>query len=238
MKASQEDNIMLIIVDKKIPAKAKENLAGRGKIIELETEGITYEAISGHPDIFFHQATTKLIIAPNLPEAFIGEIIKAGISFIMGEQPVGEKYPSSSAYNAVSTSNLLIHNFRNTDSSITRALEDADLIHVDQGYTRCNLLALNNDRFITSDQGIARVLERFGKDCLFVDPRGIILEGYDHGFFGGCCGMLGKEIYFLGSLKNFPEGEKVTEYAAKAGFGIIELCDGPLFDGGSILFIN
>ena len=229
---------MFIIVDKKIPAAAREQLAALGEIVELETKGITYEAISGHPDIFFHKAGDQLIIAPNVPREYLTLLEAAGINIITGEQRVGPKYPASSAYNAVSTHDLLIHNFRNTDSSITRALEDADLIHVDQGYTRCNLLALGSEHFITSDEGIARVLGRFGKDCLYVDPAGILLEGFKHGFFGGCCGILGNDIFIIGSLEHYPEGEKAREYASESGYSIVELYDGPLFDGGSILFIN
>lgn len=57
---------MLIVIDKRIPEEAKKRLSGFGKIIEFETKGITYPAISGHPDIFMCQTTESLICAPNL----------------------------------------------------------------------------------------------------------------------------------------------------------------------------
>ncbi|NQT78040.1 MAG: hypothetical protein HQ565_10020, partial [Bacteroidetes bacterium] len=179
---------MLIIVDKKIPQDAKKLLSHYGELLELQTSGITYEAISGHPDIFFHQINGKLLIAPNLPEAYKEILSRNGLEFVVGEQAVGKKYPASATYNAVSTGSHLIHNFRHTDAAITAMGEDADLIHVDQGYTRCNLIPINDHHFITSDHGIQRVLEGFEKECLYVDPKGIILEGFKHGFFGGCCG--------------------------------------------------
>ena len=229
---------MLIIIDKKIPEQAKDKLREYGELLELQTTGITYEAISGHPDIFFHQISDELIVAPNLPEEHFHELERAGIKFIMGEQAVGPKYPASSAYNAVSTNGYLIHNFRNTDAVITRLGEDADLIHVDQGYTRCNLLALKDEHFITSDAMIKRVLDRFGKDCLYVDPEGILLEGYKHGFFGGCCGISDNKAFVIGSLSKYPEGNKVKEYFASLDIEVVELYDGPLFDGGSILFVG
>ncbi len=229
---------MLIIIDKKIPGAAKEKLREFGSLIELETSGITYDAISGHPDIFFHPAGDQLIVAPNTPEQYIQELTENGVSIIFGEHPVGEKYPTSSAYNAVSTQDLLIHNFRNTDSVITTLLEDADLIHVDQGYTRCNLLPLDNDHFITSDDKVKKVLDRFGKDCLYVKPDGILLEDYKHGFFGGCCGIHKKKIFIIGALKHYPAGDLVRDYLSSLKFEIVELYDGQLFDGGSILFID
>lgn len=229
---------MLIIIDKKIPAPAKEKLASFGKLIELETEGITYEAVSGHPDIFFHQAPGYLFVAPNLPEEYFELLKDEEIPFTIGEQEVGEKYPASAAFNAVSTPNLLIHNFRNTDASITRSMDDADLIHVDQGYTRCNLLAFDDTHFITSDEGIARVMDRFDKKCLLVSPVGIQLEGFKHGFWGGCCGIYHNKVFILGSLDQHPDKEAIEEFIDERGHYIIELFDGPLFDGGSIIFVE
>lgn len=227
---------MLIIIDKKIPPEAKEKLTEFGELLELQTSGITYDAISGHPDIFFHKTPDRLIVAPNTPEKYIAELQKREIEFLMGEQLVGKKYPASSTYNAVSVGGLLIHNFRNTDSVITRVQEDADLIHVDQGYTRCNILALDEQHFITSDEKVKRVLDRFDKDCLYVSPEGISLPGFRHGFFGGCCGLHDNKVFIIGSLKHYDEGEKVNEYLSAKGYEIIELYDGQLFDGGSILF--
>lgn len=228
---------MYIIIDKKIPQQAKEKLAEYGKLIELETSGITYDAISGHPDVFFHQMGDTLIYAPNLSEKYKNFMEENIPNVICGEQGVGMKYPASSAYNAVSTPTLLIHNFRNTDASITTAAEDTDLIHVDQGYTRCTLLPLGDDHFITSDEKTQRVLHRFDKDCLLVDPAGISLEGFEHGFFGGCCGILDKQVFIIGSLDKYPEGKKVADYLKAHNFEIIELFNGPLFDGGSIIFV-
>ncbi len=229
---------MLIIIDEKIPEQAKDRLRKYGELLELQTSGITYEAISGHPDIFFHQTADKIIVAPNLPENYLHELNRAGVEIIMGEQGVGKKYPASSSYNAVSTPGYLIHNFSNTDAVIKRLGENADLIHVEQGYTRCNLLAIDDDHFITSDEKIKKVLDRFGKESIYINPEGILLEGFRNGFFGGCCGIYERKVFIIGSLKNYPENNTVKKYLASLNLEVIELYDGPLFDGGSILFLD
>jgi hypothetical protein len=77
---------MLNIIDKKIPEEAKKNLAEAGlhpdySLLELETEGLVYPAISGHPDIFFCQTPQTLVIAPNLPHPCKEILIKNQISF-------------------------------------------------------------------------------------------------------------------------------------------------------------
>ncbi len=224
---------MTILLDERAPSIAKKSLAGYGEIILFTTIGITYPAISCHPDIFFCKMNDKLIVAPNVPDKYKNMLAKKSISFVEGESPVGEKYPATAKYNAVCTENYLIHNFRYTDSVISDHAEDIDLIHSGQGYTRCNLLALKNDHFITSDAGISRVLNGYNLKNLFVEPNDILLPGMKHGFFGGACGVHENKVFILGSLSKFKEGEKVREYLHALEYEIVELNDGPLFDGGS-----
>ena len=232
---------MLIIIDNKISQAAKNKLSAYGELMELKTEGITYPAISGHPDIFFCQAGEKLIVAPNLPEEYFELLKEHSVDYILGEFPVGPEYPASARYNAVATDKHLIHNFRHTDFMITRTLEDLHPVHVDQGYCRCNLLALKEGHFITSDQGIYKVLTGLHPglhlDGVPVSPDGIQLEGFPHGFFGGCCGIWKDKVFINGSLDHFPEGEKVRMYLKDLGYEVVELYDGPLTDAGSILFV-
>ncbi|MCF8386230.1 MAG: hypothetical protein K9G47_00005, partial [Bacteroidales bacterium] len=65
----------------------------------------------------------------------------------------------------------------------------------------------------------------------------IILPGQKHGFLGGCCGVWKDSLFIIGNLDHFSEGEKIRKFVSEAGFRIIELYDGPLFDGGNVLFV-
>jgi hypothetical protein len=177
-----------------------------------------------------------LIVAPNLPDTYKKILQKNSIPFIEGESAVGEKYPDTAKYNAACTDTYLIHNFRYTDSGITDQAGQLDLIHSGQGYTRCNLLVLKNGHFITSDAGISRVLQGYGLNNLFVNPSDILLPGMKHGFFGGACGVHENKVFILGNLDHFKDGKKVRDYLQFLSYEIVELYDGPLFDGGSILF--
>ncbi len=228
---------MLIIVDQKIPNAAIKKLTEFEEVVEFQTEGIVYEAISGHPDIFFSQIENQLVLAPNLPDVYFQKLKEHKISYVLGEEAVGTKYPASSKYNIVADNDYLIHNFRNTDSKIIQLAEDMDLIQVDQGYTRCNLIPLGNKHYITSDKGVARTLKRFDLEVLYVDPEGIQLPGYKNGFIGGCAGILEKKIFFIGSLNHLKDSNEIKAFLKSQNFEIIELYDGPLFDGGSLIFI-
>ena len=227
---------MLIIIDKKIPAEAKEKLKEYGELLELETDGIVYDSISGHPDIFFCNLEDAIVYAPNLPEKYLEPLKERGIKLIKGELPLGKKYPETAKYNAVFTGDTLYSNFRYTDSVITNNIGDAELTHINQGYARCSLIPLGNDNFITSDEGVKRTLERFDKNALYVNPEEILLPGKRHGFIGGCCGVYAEKVFFIGSLSHLQDGEKVKQFINESGLEVVELYDGELFDGGSILF--
>ena len=226
---------MVIIADKRIPEPALEALQKYGDVLLLETSGITYPAISGNPDIFFCRTESGLVIAPNTPNVIKEQLTNSTISFIVGKQIVGAEYPQTAYYNALITNRFLVHNLNYTDPVIMELCDNLEKIDLNQAYTRCSVLALKNDRFITSDQGIEKALLKHGMEVLFVNPKSILLPGFDYGFFGGTCGIYEDKIFFIGSLDHFPEGEKVRNFLF--GYEIIELYDGPLFDGGSLIFI-
>ena len=227
--------LLLIIVDKRIPEPVLEALRKYGDVLLLETSGITYPAISGHPDIFFCRTESKLVIAPNTPNEIKEQLTNSTISFIEGKQIVGAEYPQTAIYNALATSRFLFHNLNYTDQVILSLCDQLEKIDLKQAYTRCSVLALKNDRFITSDKGIEKALLKRGLVVLFVNPKGILLPGFDHGFFGGTCGIYEDKIFFIGSLDHFPEGEKVRNFLFD--YEIIELYDGLLFDGGSLILL-
>lgn len=227
----------LIIIDKKIPKEAKQKLATFGELLELETSGITYEAISGHPDIFFSQVNMDVVVAPNLPQKFKNALKKHGISSYTGEQCVGIKYPETAIYNVVSTSRFLFHNLKFSDEVVKDLAFGLDKIHVEQAYTRCNLIALNNESFIVSDLGIEKQLKELNLEVFYVDPSGILLSGFKNGFIGGCAGYYENQLLLIGNLDHYPAGLALRKKLKEWDIELVELYDGPLFDGGSILFL-
>jgi hypothetical protein len=229
---------MWIIIDKRMPEPSKLKLRNYGDLIELESHNIVYDAISGHPDIFLCQADNQLIIAPNAPSEFVDKLKDSNIDFTFGNKPLGMKYPETAFYNAVVTDKLLIHNLKVSDSSILESCKDKIHIQTNQAYTRCSLISLDENSFITSDRGIARSLMENNFKVLYVDPSDVQLQGFDHGFFGGCCGIFEKKLFVNGRLKNFSAKDDVVNFVNNLGVTIIELYDGPLHDVGGIFFMK
>jgi len=226
---------MFIIADQRIPEQAKNNFELYGNVLFMRPHEITYSAISAHPDIFFCTINNHLVVAPNLSEDIKNKLKKNKISYSVGKKPVGEKYPETAWYNSVVTANYVIGNTGFMDQHIKDLAGTKEIIHVNQGYTRCNLIPLKNDRYITSDKGIEKVLLKYGLEVLFVDPEGVLLPGLKNGFIGGTCGVWQNKIFFIGSLQHFPKGQKVRDFIHD--MEIVELYDGPLFDGGSLIFL-
>jgi hypothetical protein len=228
---------MLIFADRRLPVQAKEILSPYGSVADFSTTGITYPAISCHPDIFFCPTPAGLVVAPNLPEEYIALLKEHQIPFLFGEQPVGDTYPDSARYNALLTDQFCIRAEGITDPSIAALNPGLETIRVRQGYIRCNLLALPDGSFLTSDRGIENVLRGRKLNVLFVDSTAIRLHGFPHGFFGGACGIYGDTLFFCGSLDTLSDSGTIRHFIRKSGLNIVELFDSQPLDAGTILFL-
>jgi hypothetical protein len=228
---------MLIFHNHDLPQQAKSALGFYGETVDFAAPGLVYESVFGHPDLFFIQVGNDLIVSPNIPQKYLQLLGEKKISYLPGRSLVGFRYPDSAKYNAVVTKKYFIHNLKVSDPLLLEQTQGLERIHVNQGYTRCNLLALGDTYFLTSDKGIYDTLQREGFHVLFVKPTGIELPGFSHGFFGGACGLWDNLVFISGSLIYHSQGEIIRQFIGAAGYSVIELYDGPLFDGGSILFV-
>lgn len=227
---------MFAIVDIRIPEQAKIKLAKEFELIEFYSEGITYDAISGHPDIFLCIADQLLFVAPNTPKHFVEVLEKNKINFTFGIKEVGMQYPATAAYNAVCWNNLLIHNLAHTDETILMKFDPAYRVQINQGYTRCNVLPLKKS-LITSDSALSKKMNELGYETQFILPDGIVLPGFEHGFIGGCCGVIENKVYIIGNMMLQNNWQLALKYMEDRQVEVVSLYDGPLFDGGSILFV-
>lgn len=229
---------MLAIIDQKSPKACIQKLEQEFEVIPFHSQNIVMEAISGHPDVFICGLKDELIIAPNTPREFINQLKVHNITYTLGERVVSQDKYGAVAYNIRHTNDHIIHNFSYTDKRVLNASAHLKAINVKQAFTGCSLTALSDQHFITSDRGIAKVLDRMGFVCLYVDPASIELPGLNHGLFGGCSGLHGQNLYINGNLSLHPFAGDVYDIAAKANIKVINLGDEKMYDGGGIIFID
>lgn len=229
---------MLIIIDGRLPASIAQNLQAFGDVFQLESSGIVYDSISGHPDIFIFQKDHLVIIAPNAPKSLIEELKKYRIPFLRGREKLGKNFPETVWYNAVSNTDYFIHRYQHTSNCILRQTSDKQFVPVPQAYTRCNLLPLPDGSFITSDPGIEISLKQHNLEVHYFESNDIILNGQDHGFLGGALGLFNNEIFIIGSLEHYSQGENLRKLLGNKSLKYHELYNGPLIDGGGIFFLE
>lgn len=226
----------IAIVDARAPKKAIRNLEKHFEVFTFLSHNITYDAIAGHPDVFMFQGKEHLIIAPNAPADFLRFLEKKGIPFVMGDTLIGDNLRNTTAYNCIETETHLFHKKGFTDSKIIELVKKP-FIELPQAYTRCSMIALNNQAFITSDKGIEARLIESGFDCLCVNPENIVLPPYKHGFIGGCLGIIENNLFVIGSLDLLPDADRIRSFIEKRTIEPVELCDGGLYDGGGLFFV-
>jgi hypothetical protein len=229
---------MLIVIDKRIPEKAKKHLSNFGTLVEFSTHNISYSAISGHPDIFLCQTPDSLICAPNLSEKYLSLFNKNGIAFKTGLNPVGSSFPETSFYNCLANENYLFHKQGHTDKHLLEQCKNLKFIALPQAYTRCGLFEISANVFITSDKGIEKALKKNDIKVHYFSPKEIILPEMPHGFIGGALGQYNKKIFVLGNPDFHTWGDRFRVLIKQEGLELISLYEGPFFDGGGIFFLK
>ena len=146
-------------------------------------------------------------------------------------------YPGDSIYNGCSTGHFFIHNLNHTAPDLLSAVEKAGqtVIHVSQGYSKCNCVVVDEKSIITADKGIERAAAAAGLDVLPITKAQVLIEGYQYGFLGGASGRVGDEIIFNGDLSQHSDYAAIREFIENRGLRVVFFRDYPLTDIGSII---
>ena len=185
------------------------NLKKHGKVLILKRHSSLLPSESAHVDMQLNRITDKLCVyASGLDNNIIDCLESEGIELIAGSVVLKEKYPFNIAYNVLHSDKIYFHNVKFTDPVLKALLDERKMksINVKQGYAGCSGIFVN-DILITSDKGIATAAEMNNIEYIyFNNPQCILLEGFDHGFIGGCCGY-DKELGLLINCNenNMPE---------------------------------
>ena len=206
-------------------------------VYTFQTDGVTINSISGHPDIFLYQDKDHLIVAPNAPVDLFKFLDNNNIAYIKGVRDVGHEIDNSVQYNCLSTPKFFFHKFGYTDSVVFEINKNKEFISLPQAYTRCSLVHLCDDNYLTSDRGIEKVLLQKGLSCFYFNPEEIIINNHKNGFIGGAVGIWGKRIFFNGNFEFHSDGQRLKEHLLNFDFDIINLSHEILYDGGCILFV-
>ena len=197
------------------------------------------EPVDGHPDMVIHPIDFEtFVIAPNVYDYYRNVLEGKGIKVIKGGKTLSRNYPEDIAYNVARIGRYAVHNTKHTDQVLKYYLEEAGIkfIHVNQGYTKCSIAPVSENKALTSDFLIHEKLISYNIDCLYINPKVVYLKGYDNGFIGGCTGLINKKI-FLSTGKIFDENISVLlkKFIQSTGYLYDEASSKQITDLGTLI---
>lgn len=228
---------MYAIIDKRAPIEVKKNLEKyTDDIFEFSSEDITYNAISGHPDIFMFQDRNKLIIAPNTPQDLIKFLDSKKVDYSFGVKSIGKSLENSVLYNCLCSDTYFFCKQAKPDLSIQDWCSAKQLLNIPQSYARCSMFIIDN-KIISSDKGIVKCMENHKIDHCYFDPSQITIRDHKNGFIGGTMGATNHKVFFLGNLLKHTDGKVLHKYIIDLEKEVISLGNDYLYDGGGIFFV-
>lgn len=216
---------------------------------ECEIRYIKYKPdspIGTHPDLYM----CKLGVNDNAP-IFYGDV-----------NNIGNTYPNDAIYNAACTGKFFIHNMKITAPDLLKEISNIDNffediekdniksnenfkdiailrniipIHVNQGYSKCNICIVDENSIITEDPGIAKACTKSGVDVLKISRGYVRLPNFEYGFIGGASGRINDILIFNGNLSIHPDFENIKEFVHAKGLCLHYFPEYPLTDIGSII---
>lgn len=233
-------NANIAIIDGRVDNKTVNNLEKLNiKVIRTLKCNDVQESVSYHPDIVIHPINhNTLIIAPNVYDYYEEKLWRMGINIIKGETVLKCKYPGDIAYNVGRLKDIAIHNFKYTDEKLRFYLEknNVSFVNVNQGYSKCSLLVVDDISGITADLAIYNKLSELGYNMLLIQPGYINLKNEKYGFIGGSSGNYSIDTIMLsGNLDNHPDNLKIKSFINDRNKKIIYLSNETITDIGTII---
>ncbi|MFT4143825.1 MAG: hypothetical protein QM644_05165, partial [Mobilitalea sp.] len=213
-----------------------EYMKTKGDVILVPKDERFEARINSHPDLVISIIDDTLIVDEHANIEIFKQLDTLGVPYVLGNSMLSVAYPNDIAYNAVITSDYLIHNLNHTNSLLLQHAKNSGkkLISVKQGYTKCSTVVVNDNTIITSDQGIYQVT-KVEMNTLLIQSGHVLLEGHVYGFLGGASGSFQDSIIFHGDLSEHPDFEKIVSFVEANNKEIIYFKEFPLTDIGSIL---
>ena len=197
------------------------------------------EPVDGHPDMVIHPVDFQtFVVAPNVYDYYRNVLEEKSIKVIKGGKTLSRNYPEDIAYNVARIGRYAVHNLQHTDQVLKYYLEEAgiEFIHVNQGYSKCSTAAVNVSKALTSDMLIHEKLKSYNIDCMYINPEVVFLQGYNHGFIGGCAGLISEKIFLsTGKILDKDILSTLKEFIQSAGYIYDEASDRQIIDLGSLI---
>ncbi len=220
-----------LLIDKNTPIQSKKMLLEMGyKIIETKHNHRINDSTATHPDMQFVLIDTyKAYVCDNMYEYYKHELPNFELKSV---SDIFSPYPNDCKLNFSIIGNYCFAAIHQKSLIPIKY----KIIPVKQGYIKCNISILNENAFITSDKGIINEALKYGFRAYYLPSDEISLKGYKNGFWGGCSGLIGKNImFFNGNIERLTCYSELINILNKEKIEPIYPSDVSLCDIGSII---
>lgn len=184
------------------------------------------------------------VIVLNRCEKLYSQLKNEGINIIKSLEPINGTYPHNIKLNAKVVGNRLLGKIDFLDSKLKELCINKcySLINVNQGYSACSILSINNNSIITADKSIQRALKDSSIDVLKIREGHIKLHSADNdtcGFIGGASCMIDdNNVLFFGDISMHPDYEIIRKFCFDRCVNVHYIKKIPLTDIGGAVLLN
>lgn len=238
--------IKIAIVDSRIDCESERRLMLNGyRVLTLPPSSRLSEAVASHPDMLIAKIGDEYISTADYCEeaSYVFSDLSllmrgSGARFSFTADAIEKEYPRDVALNLLRMGNKLFARRSSLSPYVLDAAEKTglEIVDVKQGYPACTVLKLSDTAAITSDCGMAQVLESHDIRVTLIDQGDIALPPHEYGFIGGCGEIDGDKLFFFGDPAQHKDYEKICRAASAEGLSIVPLSKSGLRDLGGILF--
>lgn len=224
---------MNFLIDKTMPENMTEKLKSLGKLYFSANSNIEDVSVSTHPDTQIHFVNKKAAyMAPEL-YAYYRKILPYDVELFKGNSYIGRTYPECCAYNIASVGKTVICNTKYAEKNILEYYRknNYEIIHINQGFAKCNICVLPNGIMVTEDMGIYNTLKKHNKKIYRITHGFVKLAGFEYGFIGGATGVFEDKLITCGNINS----DEFKALLNKLNIEYIELPGNGLLDCGSII---
>lgn len=224
---------MNFLVDRTMPSDMICELSKLGTVYKSAYIDFADKAVTTHPDLQIHFLDDKLAVCAQEVYSYYKKILPADVELLKGRAALGCTYPDNCAYNIARVGKNVICNTKFADKLILEIYKERvyNIIHVNQGYTKCNVCPISDSIILTEDKGIYNVLKSTsGIEPILLKNNSANLEGFEYGFIGGASGKCYDTILFCGKINC-----EIFSILQEKNVNFVQLSNSELYDYGSIL---
>ena len=196
--------------------------------------------VNSHADMSFVHLGGETCVVQRECNIIVNNLTNLEFNVLFSQNEYKKEYPFDVGLNCVRINDILIGREDSLDKTVREFCENQniEIINVNQGYSKCSICVVNENSIITEDDSIYNKLKS-KLDVLKIHSGDVKLNGYNYGFFGGCTGLIDKNILAVnGEIKYHSSSKQIKSFLKERNVQILELKDGILEDIGSILTIR